>query len=59
MNLRKKIIKFIRNNPSVTSKELMNEVNLSEPGVKKNLKQLKDMGLIKRIGANKNGYWKV
>lgn len=55
----KKIIKFIRNNPSVTSKELMKEVDLSEPGVKKNLKQLKDMGLIKRIGANKNGHWKV
>ena len=32
---------------------------LSEPGVKKNLKQLKDAGIIARIGANKNGYWEV
>ena len=54
-----KIITAIRNNSNVTINQLMVITGLSEPGVKKNLKQLKDAGIIARIGANKNGYWEV
>ena len=54
---KEKIISAIRNNPNVTINQLMVITGLSEPGVKKNLKQLKDAGIIARIGANKNGYW--
>ena len=56
---KEKIISAIRNNPNVTINQLMVITGLSEPGVKKNLKQLKDAGIIARIGANKNGYWEV
>ena len=56
---KEKIISAIRNNPNVTINQLMVITGLSEPGVKKNLKQLKDVGIIARIGANKNGYWEV
>ena len=56
---REKIISATRNNPNVTINQLMVITGLSEPGVKKNLKQLKDAGIIARIGANKNGYWEV
>lgn len=54
-----KIITAIRNNSNVTINQLMVITGLSEPGVKKNLKHLKDAGIIARIGANKNGYWEV
>lgn len=54
-----KIVSSIRNNPNVTINQLMIITGLSEPGIKKNLKQLKDAGIIARIGANKNGYWEV
>ena len=37
----------------------MLKTGLSEPGVKKNLKQLKDKDIIARIGSNKTGYWEV
>ena len=37
----------------------MIESNLSEQGVKKNLKLLKERNIIDRIGAKKGGYWKV
>lgn len=53
------IISTMRDNPNITINQLMIITGLSEPGVKKNLKQLKESGFISRIGANKNGYWKV
>ena len=53
------IISTMRDNPIITINQLMIITGLSEPGVKKNLKQLKESGFISRIGANKNGYWKV
>ena len=54
-----KILELIRDNPNITIAQLMLKTNLSEPGVKKNLKQLKEKKLIKRIGSNKTGYWEV
>lgn len=53
------IISVMRNNPNITINQLMIITRLSEPGVKMNLKQLKESGFISRIGANKNGYWEV
>lgn len=50
------IILTMRDNPNITINQLMIITGLSEPGVKKNLKQLKESGFISRISANKNGY---
>ena len=53
------IIAIIRDNPNITVNQLMIKTCLSEPGVKKNLKQLKEKGIIERVGSNKTGYWKI
>lgn len=53
------IISIIRDNPNITVNQLMIKTSLSEPGVKKNLKQLKEKGIIERVGSNKTGYWKI
>ena len=53
------IIDIIRDNPNITVNQLMIKTSLSEPGVKKNLKQLKEKGIIERVGSNKTGYWKI
>ena len=53
------IVTAIRNNPNITVNQLMIESNLSEQGVKKNLRLLKERNIIDRIGAKKGGYWKV
>ena len=37
----------------------MIESNLSEQGVKKNLRLLKEKNIIDRIGAKNGGHWKV
>lgn len=54
-----KIVAAMRDNPNITINQLMILIGLSEPGIKKNLKQLKDNGIITRVGANKTGYWEV
>lgn len=54
-----KIMDTMRDNPNVTINQLMIITGLSEPGIKKNLKLLKEYGCIARVGANKNGYWAV
>jgi len=54
-----KVVELIRYNPNITIQQIMIKTGLSEPGVKKNLKQLKDKNIIKRVGSNKNGYWKL
>jgi len=54
-----KIIELIKDNPNITITQIMIKTGLSDPGVKKNLKQLKEKGIIKRIGFRKKGYWEV
>lgn len=54
-----KIIALIRDNPNIIIKQLAIKTGLSEPEIKKNLKQLKDKEIIRRIGSNKKGYWEI
>lgn len=54
-----KIIEAIKENPFITQEELANIVGISRKNIVANMKKLQDNGLIKRIGADKNGHWQV
>jgi predicted HTH transcriptional regulator len=54
-----KILYLLKINPHITQKELISMVGLSRRGVEKNISILKAKKIIKRIGPNKGGYWKV
>jgi len=54
-----KIIDVIKDNPFVTQEELANIVGLARKNIVANMKKLQENGLIKRIGADKNGHWQV
>ena len=54
-----KMIELVRDNPNITISQFSTKLGLSEPAIKKNLKQLKESGHIQRIGSNKTGYWEV
>lgn len=56
---RKKIIMEMRDNPNVTAAELHVMLGISETAVENNITFLKNNGYIERIGAKKNGYWRV
>jgi len=55
----RKIIKAIKNNPHITQDELSEAVGIARLNIIKNMKKLQEQNLIKRIGADKNGYWQV
>ena len=56
---KEKIMRFISENPQITTNQLAELTNLSIAGVEKNLRQLKEQNLIRRIGPDKGGHWEV
>ena len=54
-----KIIDVIKENPFVTQEELSSIVGIARLNINKNMKKLQEQGIIKRIGADKNGHWEV
>ena len=55
----KRIIDAIESNPYVTQEELANIVGIARKNIIANMRKLQENGLIKRIGADKNGYWEL
>ena len=55
----KKIIEAIKENPNITQEKLAEIVGISRKSIIANMKHLQENGFIKRIGADKNGYWQV
>ena len=53
------IIKSIKNNPSITQKEIAKQLNITRDGVKYNMDILRKLNIIKREGSTKNGFWKI
>lgn len=56
---RKKIVKIIKNNPTTTSLELSEDLEVSESTIKRDLRLLNKKNKIEYIGSSRSGYWKV
>ena len=54
-----KIINLMIENGNVTQSELSKLIGINEKNIRNNIKKLKDLGLIQRIGSPKTGYWEV
>ena len=54
-----KVLKAIMSNLSITTEEISKVVGLGTSRVAVILKEFKELGIIERNGARKNGYWKV
>ncbi len=55
----KKILSEIDQDPSITQEQLAAKIGLSKPAIEKSIRALKFRGALKRVGANKNGYWEI
>ena len=55
----KKIIDYLKENNRITTAELAQKVGISQRKVKENIRKLKEIGLLSRIGSEKGGYWVV
>lgn len=56
---KEKILELMKQEPSITVKEMAEELHISISGVEYNLKRLRDKGAVERVGAAKGGSWKV
>ncbi|MGP1455688.1 MAG: Fic family protein [Treponema sp.] len=54
-----KIIQAIKDNPYITQEELAAVVGIARLNIIKNMKKLQEQHIITRIGADKNGYWRI
>lgn len=54
-----KLVELIKENPSVSLTELAIQLNITKDGIKYHLKNLKQQGIIKRIGSSRAGHWEI
>ncbi len=55
----KKILDLVKINPYISKRELSDKIGISTTAIDKNIAKLKQKGLLKRVGSDKGGYWKV
>jgi len=53
------IVKGVLENNKITQQLLSEIVGISQKNIRNNMKKLKENGILKRIGPDKGGYWKV
>ena len=54
-----KILESLYDDPRYTINELTNIMKMSKKSISNNIKKLKHLGIIERVGNNKKGYWKI
>ncbi|MDN5071756.1 Fic family protein [Aliarcobacter butzleri] len=54
-----KVLALMKENNKITIYELMEKLSMSESGIKKVIKKLKDENIISRVGSLKSGYWEI
>ena len=54
-----KILGLIKQNPTISATEIAKLIGMSSRGVEKHIRRLREAGVLKRIGADKGGYWVI
>ena len=54
-----KVLALMKENSKITIYELMEKLSMSESGIKKVIKKLKDEAMISRVGSLKSGHWEI
>lgn len=53
------ILNAIKANPSASAKDLSISLNIPFRSVQRYFSNLKEKGIIERVGSNKSGYWRL
>jgi len=54
-----KILELIKKTPKITQSDLVEKTGLTRRGIEWNIKKLKELKYIKRVGSDKTGYWQI
>ena len=55
----KNIIKLIKKDNKITLNKISDELGVNRSTIVRNLKILKDNGVLKRVGSDRDGYWSL
>ena len=58
-NSSEKILELIKQDHQISAAGIAMEIGISSRGVEKQIKKLREAGIIKRNGADKGGYWEI
>ena len=59
MKSSERILALIKKMPTISAAEIAMEIDMSSRGVEKQIKKLREAGIIKRNGADFGGYWEI
>lgn len=54
-----KILGLLRKSPTLTTREVAQQLGISQRAVEKQIDKLKRKGILRRVGPGKGGYWEV
>lgn len=57
--VKRNILQHLKQKPKANYSELADKTGYSKATIKRHLQELKKMGIIERIGSDKNGSWKI
>jgi Fic family protein len=55
----KQILLFVKENRAITAAQLAGRIGIARRNIETNLAQLKKTGLLRRVGAKRNGHWEI
>ena len=53
------VLAWLNANPSITMREISENINKSQSTIEKIIKKLREIKIIERIGSTKSGYWEI
>jgi ATP-dependent DNA helicase RecG len=53
------VLEMCREKPSITIPELAELIGITERSVQRNMQKLQQIGMLRRVGGRKDGYWEV
>lgn len=57
--IEKEILEIIGENPTSTQNDMASKLKTARKTIQRGMNTLKTKGIIKRVGSNKKGYWKI
>jgi ATP-dependent DNA helicase RecG len=54
-----KLLELIESRPKVTKEDMAKYIGISTTAIDKNIKTLREKGILERVGGRKEGYWKI
>jgi len=59
VGVKKDILNYLKDNPNLTAQELATKLNKTTRTIERNIKELREKGIITRLGSDKTGNWRI